>query len=58
MNDIILLKLGELVLKGLNRREFEVRLISNLKRRLKPLRAGRCSSPVSKGTRNSSRGAL
>jgi thiamine biosynthesis protein ThiI len=35
-NDIILLKQGEIILKGLNRREFEIRLISNIKRRLKP----------------------
>jgi len=36
MNDIILLKQGEIVLKGLNKREFENRLIANLKRRLEP----------------------
>ena len=36
IKDIILLKQGEIVLKGLNRREFETRLISNVKRRLKP----------------------
>ena len=36
MNDIILLKQGEIVLKGLNRREFEIKLISNIRRRLKP----------------------
>ena len=36
MNEIILLKLGELVLKGLNRRTFEDRLIANAKRRLRP----------------------
>lgn len=34
MNDIILLKLGEIVLKGLNRRSFEQKLISNICRRL------------------------
>jgi thiamine biosynthesis protein ThiI len=34
LNDILLLKQGEIILKGLNRREFEVKLISNLKRRL------------------------
>ncbi len=34
MNEIILLKLGELVLKGLNRRNFEEKLMSNAKRRL------------------------
>ncbi len=37
MNDIILLKLGELVLKGLNRRYFEQRLIANIGKRLKNL---------------------
>jgi len=36
MKDIILLKQGEIILKGLNRREFEIRLISNIRRRLKP----------------------
>ena len=35
-NDIILFKQGEIILKGLNRREFENKLISNIKRRLKP----------------------
>ena len=34
MNDIILLKLGELVLKGLNRHNFEEKLMSNARRRL------------------------
>ena len=34
MNEIILLKLGELVLKGLNRRTFEGRLVANARRRL------------------------
>ena len=34
MNDIILLKLGEIVLKGLNRRSFELKLMGNLRRRL------------------------
>ena len=37
MNDIILLKQGEIVLKGLNKRFFEQKLLSNVKRRLKPL---------------------
>lgn len=37
MNEIILLKLGELVLKGLNRRSFENRLMGNIHRRLRPL---------------------
>ena len=36
MNEIILLKLGELVLKGGNRHSFEEKLMSNAKRRLKP----------------------
>ena len=36
MDDIILLKQGEIILKGLNRREFEIRLMSNIRRRLKP----------------------
>ena len=36
MNDIILLKQGEIILKGLNRREFEVKLLANIRRRLKP----------------------
>ena len=37
MNDIILLKLGEIVLKGLNRRTFEQRLINNVRYRLAPI---------------------
>ena len=37
MNDILLLKLGEIVLKGLNRRSFEQKLTANLRRRLIPL---------------------
>ena len=37
MNDIILLKLGEIVLKGLNRKSFEQKLIGNIRRRLAPL---------------------
>ncbi|MCL2567875.1 MAG: tRNA 4-thiouridine(8) synthase ThiI [Oscillospiraceae bacterium] len=37
MQDIILLKHGELALKGLNRRHFEQRLESNISRRLKQL---------------------
>ena len=36
MNDIILMKQGEIILKGLNRREFEIKLMSNIRRRLKP----------------------
>lgn len=36
MEDMILLKQGEIVLKGLNRKNFETKLISNIARRLKP----------------------
>ena len=36
MNEVILLKLGELVLKGLNRHNFEDQLMSNARRRLRP----------------------
>ncbi len=36
MNEMILLKLGEMVLKGLNRRSFEEKLQANLARRLHP----------------------
>lgn len=35
-NEIFLLKLGEIVLKGLNRRRFEERLMANVTRRLHP----------------------
>ena len=38
-NEMLLLKLGEVVLKGLNRRAFEDRLVSNVRRRLR-----RCGS--------------
>ncbi len=34
MNDIILCKLGEMILKGLNRRSFEQKLLNNIKKRL------------------------
>ena len=34
MNDIILLKQGEMVLKGLNKRIFEQKLMANVNRRL------------------------
>lgn len=34
MEEVLLLKCGELVLKGLNRRRFEERLIANLRRRM------------------------
>ena len=36
MNEMILIKLGELVLKGLNRRSFEDKLQANIHRRLHP----------------------
>ncbi len=35
MREVILLKLGELVLKGLNRRSFEDKLLANIRRRLR-----------------------
>ena len=47
MNEIILLKLGEVVLKGLNRRTFEDKLMSNLRRRLRPFGQYRVSSKQS-----------
>ncbi len=37
MTDIILCKLGEIVLKGLNRKSFELKLMGNIRRRLAPL---------------------
>lgn len=37
MNDMILLKQGEVVLKGLNKRFFEQKLLTNIRRRLKPI---------------------
>ena len=37
-NEILLLKLGEVVLKGLNRKAFEDKLMNNVRRRLR-----RCS---------------
>ena len=38
MNDIILVKLGEIILKGLNRRYFEQKLMANMRRRLSHIR--------------------
>ena len=35
MNEIFLLKLGEIVLKGTNKRQFENRLRQNIRRRMK-----------------------
>ena len=37
MNDIILVKLGEIILKGLNRKFFEQKLMNNMRQRLKPI---------------------
>ena len=37
MNDMILCKLGEIVLKGLNRKSFELKLMGNMRRRLAPI---------------------
>jgi thiamine biosynthesis protein ThiI len=37
IREVILVKYGELTLKGLNRRSFEERLLKNIKRRLAPL---------------------
>ena len=37
MKEIILIKLGEIVLKGLNRNTFEAVLLKNIKRRLAPV---------------------
>ena len=37
INDIILLKLGEIVLKGLNRRSFEAKLMNNIRYRLQKI---------------------
>ena len=36
MKEIFLLKLGEIVLKGSNKRQFEAKLRSNVRRRVKP----------------------
>ena len=36
MNEIFLLKLGEIVLKGQNRKQFESKLLQNVRRRMKP----------------------
>ena len=47
MNEIILLKLGEVALKGLNRHTFEDRLASNIRRRLQRYGSFRVSSKQS-----------
>ena len=36
MKEILLLKLGEIVLKGANKRQFEDKLRQNVRRRMKP----------------------
>ena len=36
MQDIILVKLGEIILKGLNRRSFEQKLMANMRRKIAP----------------------
>jgi len=36
VKDILLLKQGEIVLKGLNRRQFEIKLMANVEKRLRP----------------------
>ena len=50
MNDIILLKQGEIVLKGLNKKAFEQKLMANVQRRLRPYASTR-SSPRSTWSR-------
>lgn len=37
MNELILIKLGEIALKGLNRKNFEAALVKNIKHRIAPL---------------------
>ncbi len=49
MKEIILIKNGELALKGLNRRTFEDMLIKNMRRRLEP--AGKFKFTVAQSTR-------
>ena len=48
MKEVLLLKLGEVVLKGLNRRRFESRLIANLRRRVS--KVGKCSVYIMQST--------
>lgn len=48
MKEIVLIKLGEMVLKGLNRRTFEDVLIKNIKYRLHPL--GHCDIRIAQST--------
>ena len=37
MKEIMLIKLGEIVLKGLNRKNFEDRLIKNIRQKILPM---------------------
>ena len=48
MKEVLLLKLGEVVLKGLNRRRFESRLIANLRRRVE--KVGKCKVYIMQST--------
>ena len=48
MKEIILVKIGEIVLKGLNRRNFEIQLIKNIKKKISKL--GSFSLSVSQST--------
>lgn len=48
MKEALLLKCGELVLKGLNRKRFEDKLLTNLRRRLK--KAGECKVSLLQST--------
>ena len=57
MNDIILLKLGEIILKGLNRRRFEQRLLSNIRWRLGRIGSFRVYLPGPRRARRRLRGA-
>ncbi|MBR1779147.1 MAG: tRNA 4-thiouridine(8) synthase ThiI [Clostridia bacterium] len=48
MKEIILVKIGEIVLKGLNRRNFEIQLIKNIKKKISKL--GSFSLSISQST--------
>ena len=37
MEEVILVKVGEIVLKGLNRRNFEIQLVRNIKKKIEHL---------------------
>ena len=47
MKEIILVKYGEMALKGLNKKTFEDMLTKNIKRRIKPLGKFVCTSAQS-----------